>query len=115
MTVIVAEPAALAVTTPLDETVATDVLLEDQVTPLLVAFEGETVAFSVPVFPTVRLIEDLSRDTPVTATVALVTVTLQVAVLPPSAVLTVMVVLPAASAVTTPSDDAFATAGLLEE
>lgn len=83
-TVTVAVPVALAVTTPLDETVATDVLLEDQVTVLLVALEGLTVAFNVPVFPTRRLIEVLSRETPVTETFAAVTVTEQVAFLEPS-------------------------------
>jgi hypothetical protein len=45
--VIVAEPAAFAVTTPDEETVATDVLLEDQDTDLSVAFEGITVAVNV--------------------------------------------------------------------
>lgn len=47
ITVIVADPAALAVTTPELETVATEVLLEDQDTDLSVAFEGVTVAVSV--------------------------------------------------------------------
>lgn len=44
--VIVACPAATAVTRPL-ETVATEVLDEDQLTVLFVALEGETVAVSV--------------------------------------------------------------------
>ena len=44
VTVIVAVPAALAVTDPDVDTVATDVLLEDQVTDLSVALEGVTVA-----------------------------------------------------------------------
>ena len=47
MTVIVADPAAFAVTTPDEETVATDVLLDDQVTDLSVALEGVTVAVRV--------------------------------------------------------------------
>lgn len=55
--VMVAEPAALAVTTPEEETVATDVLLDDQVTALLVALEGETVAVRVVVLPYSRLKE----------------------------------------------------------
>ena len=42
-----AVPAARAVTTPEDETVATDVLVDDQFTDLFVAFEGVTVAVSV--------------------------------------------------------------------
>ena len=41
--------------------------------------------------------------TPVTGTVAAATVTAQVAVLPPSSVVTVMVAVPGATAVTTPS------------
>ena len=47
LTVIVAVPAALAVTTPEEDTVATDVLLEVQVTDLSVAFEGLIVAVRV--------------------------------------------------------------------
>ena len=53
VTVIVAVPAAFAVTTPEDETAATEVLLEDQVTDLSVALDGVTVADSVWVSPTV--------------------------------------------------------------
>lgn len=45
--VIVALPTPLAVTTPLVFTVATEVLPEDQVTPLFEASEGEIVAVSV--------------------------------------------------------------------
>ena len=47
LTVIVAVPEALAVTKPEEETVATEVLLEDQVTDLSVAFEGVIVAARV--------------------------------------------------------------------
>ena len=43
-TVISALPSDLAVTSPSDETVATSVLLEDQVTVLSVASSGITVA-----------------------------------------------------------------------
>jgi hypothetical protein len=68
VTVIVADPAALAVTTPELETVATDVLLEDQVTDLSVAFEGVTVAVNVWVSPTVIDNDVLFRLTPVTET-----------------------------------------------
>ena len=56
-------------------------------------------------------VEELSV-TPVTATVAAVTVTVQVEVYPPSAVVAVMVAVPAATAVTTPPDTV-ATAELL--
>lgn len=58
MTVIVAVPAFLAVTVPPEDTIATDVLLEDQVTFLLVAFEGDTVALSWPLSPSVKLSVD---------------------------------------------------------
>ena len=47
LTVIVAVPTAMAVTTPEVETVATDVLLEVHVTDLSVAFDGLTVAVRV--------------------------------------------------------------------
>ena len=46
-TVIVAEPFPMAVTTPLELTVATDVLLEVQLTDLFVAFDGKTSAVKV--------------------------------------------------------------------
>jgi hypothetical protein len=54
VTVMVAEPAATAVTTPVELTVATLVLLLLQVTFLLVALAGDTVAVRVAVCPTVR-------------------------------------------------------------
>ena len=113
-TVIVAEPATFAVTTPLDETVATDVLFDDQVTPWLVAFEGLIVAFSVPVDPTTRPIEVLSRDTLETEIVAFLTVTEQVAFFAPSSVVQVIVADPAALAVTVPSEATVATDELLD-
>ena len=47
VTVIDAVPAAFAVTMPLEDTVAIDVLLDVQVTDLSVAFEGVTVAVRV--------------------------------------------------------------------
>ena len=53
VTIIVAVPAFFAVTTPEEETVATVVLLEDQVTFLFVALEGVTVAVSAWVWPSV--------------------------------------------------------------
>ena len=110
VTVIVALPAALAVTTPEAETVATSVLLDDQVTSLFVAFSGVTVAVSVAVSPSVRVNEVLSRLTPVTETVFALTVTTQSAVLPPSSVVTRMVASPAATAVTVPFSSTVATA-----
>ena len=54
VTVIVAEPCATAVTVPL-ATVATFVLLLDQVTFLLVALAGNTVGVSVRVLPTLSV------------------------------------------------------------
>ena len=111
----IAEPAALAVTTPEEETVATDVLLEDQFTALLVALEGETVAVRVAVLPSSRPKEVLSNDTPVTEIVAGLTVTAQVAFFAPSSVVQVMVAEPAALAVTTPEVETVATEVLLED
>ena len=66
--------------------------------------------FVVP--PTVSVSVLLSRVTPVTATVAALTVTLQLASLPPSA-FTVMVASPGATAVTFPFWSTVATAVLL--
>ena len=48
---IVVVPGLTAVTRPLDDTVATEVLLLDQVTLLLVALAGDTVAIRVSVAP----------------------------------------------------------------
>jgi len=69
VTVMVAVPAATAVTLPLVDTLATSVLLLLHVTFLLVVLEGVIVAVRVSVPPTARLIDDLFRDTPDTATV----------------------------------------------
>ena len=55
VTVIVAVPAFFAVTTPLEDTVATFVLLDVQVTSLFDALEGETVATRFWVSPSVRV------------------------------------------------------------
>lgn len=86
VTVMVAVPAATAVTLPVLSTVATLVSLEDQVTFLLVALAGFTVATRVAVAPpTVRVSVLWSRVTPVTGTVYGVvsfTVTVRVASAP---------------------------------
>ena len=111
VTVMVAVPAAFAVIKPLDDTVATLVLFEDQVTALFVALEGETVAVSVSDAPTFRVNDDLFKETLVTGTV---TFTAHVAVLFSSAVLTVMIAVPAALAVITPDEDTVATLVLLD-
>ena len=112
LTVIVAVPALTAVTTPELDTVATDVLFDDHVTDLFDAFEGETVAVRVYVDPSVKVKDDLSKDTPVTGTT---TVTAQVAVFAPSLVITVIVADPAAFAVTRPEEDTVATEVLLDD
>ena len=68
VTVIVAVPAATAVTVPL-ETVATLSSLDDQVTVLFAAVDGATVAVSVSVSPTLRSSVFLLSVTPVTGSV----------------------------------------------
>ena len=60
------------------------------------------VAVRVSVPPTVRAVDALFRATPVTGTVASLTVTVQLAVKPPSWVVAVIVAVPTAMAVTTP-------------
>ena len=115
VTVTDAVPAALAVTTPLLETVATDVLLDDHETLVFVALEGETVAVRVPELPATRLIVDRFKETPVTEIVAAVTETVQVAVFAPSVVVQVIVAEPAALAVTVPSEVTEATEELLDD
>ena len=60
--VMVAEPGDLAVTSPLLLTVATAVLLDDQVTVLLVALAGSTVAVSCRVLPSVTVALVLFSD-----------------------------------------------------
>ena len=102
LTVIVAEAAAWAVTIPPVETVATDGLLDAQETPLLVALLGDTEAYNLDVCPTVNDNDVGDTDTPVTEIVAFFTVTEHVAVLLPSAVLTVIIAVPEAMAVTVP-------------
>lgn len=107
VTVIVAVPAVFAVTKPEDETVATDVLLEDQETDLSVALDGVTVADNVWVSPTVIVRLDWFRLTPVTAIGF--TVTEQVAVFFPSSVVAVMTAVPTFTADTFPFESTVAT------
>ena len=80
-------------------TVAIDVLLERHVTFLFVASAGTTVADKVAVAPLTKDNSVCESITPVTGTV---TVTSHVAVWLPSSVVTVMVALPADTAVTMP-------------
>ena len=69
VTVIVAEPAFTAVTLPLLSTEAVEASEDFQLTVLLVALEGATVAVRVSEPPSTRLRLVLLRVTPVTATV----------------------------------------------
>ena len=68
--VIVAEPSAMAVTTPSADTVATASSLEDQTT-LGYAPTGAMVAINVSVEPEFRLIDILFKVTPVAGTYSL--------------------------------------------
>jgi hypothetical protein len=78
LTVIVALPAARAVTSPFVETVAIFVLLDDHVTLLFVAFEGETVAVNCTVaFTSAERLVELTV-TPVTDTLAIIHVAVTV-------------------------------------
>ena len=112
--VIVAVPAEIALTVPYESTyamVASELL---QLTVLSVALEGVTVAVRVWVWPTLRVVDDEFKLIPATGITFAVTVTVQVAVLAPSFVLTVIVALPADLAVTTPEEETVATVVLLE-
>jgi hypothetical protein len=82
----------------------------------LEASAGDTVAVNCPVTPAASERVSGFRDTPETGTctgVVGVTVTLQVAVLFPSAVMTVIVAIPADIAVTKPVAETIATPALL--
>ena len=112
VTVIVAEPGPLAVTKPLLLTVATEVLLDFQVTVLLLVLLGVTVAVSWSVWPVLSVAEVLFKVTPIANCL---TVKAQVALLLlPSAVVTVMVADPGALAVTRPVVLTVATVVLLD-
>ncbi|GHU98379.1 hypothetical protein FACS1894211_02030 [Clostridia bacterium] len=106
VTVIVAVPAETAVTVPFD-TVAIELLEDVQDIALFVALLGATVAVKVKSLPVVNVLFVSFNVTPVTETVIGVgafTVTVQVAVLLPSVVVTVIVAVPAETAVTVPFD-----------
>jgi hypothetical protein len=94
-------------------TVAIAVLPELQVTLLLVALVGATVAVNVVVEPTFTLAVVGDTATPVTGTFVVLTVIADVAVNPPLTVVTVIVALPAATLVTTPAVFTVAMAVLL--
>ena len=111
--VMVAVPAAMAVTKPEELTLATFVSLDVHVTFLSVASAGETVAVSWKVPPAVSDSALELSETPVTETVAVWTVMVQVAVLLPSTEVAVIVAVPAAMAVTKPDELTLATDVLL--
>ena len=110
VTVMVAVPGAAAVTRPLASTVATDVLSLRHVTFWLVALAGAMMATKVSVAPTLSVAVVLFSVTPVTRCS---TVIVLVAECPPSAVVTVIVAVPGAMAVTNPLAFTVATAELL--
>jgi hypothetical protein len=109
--VIVAVPAATAVTTP-ELTVATEVSDDFQIRLSAVSL-GFTVAVRVEVSPTARDSEVLLRDMYVVGTLEPVTVTLHVALL--ESAMAVMVAVPAATAVTFPEESTVATDVLDED
>jgi len=102
-TKISAYPFLTALTFPFLSTVATFSLSEIQVTFLLVASSGKTVAVSWSVSPLFNFNELLSNITPVTGTRFLVTLTSQVSVLLPSSVVATIVAFPSLIALTFPS------------
>jgi hypothetical protein len=101
VTVMVAAPAPTAVTKPLLLTVVTLVLFDAQLTFGFVAFDGDMVAVSGDLSPIVRFNPAELKVTPATGTGS-ATVIAQVAVLLPSAVVTVTIAVPVAKAVTSP-------------
>jgi hypothetical protein len=105
--VIVAEPAATPVTTPLDDTVAIPVLELDHVTARPVSgllFASYAVAVSCTVRPTVTL--GVAGETLTDATGTAETVRLAVPLFP--SLVAVIVAEPAATPVTTPLDETVA-------
>ena len=110
VTVIFAVPAVTAVTLPFSSTFATSALSLLQLTFLLLAPSGATVAVSTALSPVSISSVFLSRVTPVTGVSCSSTVTSQVAVNPPSSVFTVTIAVPAATALTLPFSSTVATA-----
>ena len=102
----------LKVTTPLELTVATLVLLDFHVTALFVALDGATATFSCTFLPAAMLRAEAVTLTFVTLTTALETVILHVAFTFPA--VAVITAVPSLTAVTTPSADTVATFVLLE-
>jgi len=110
--VMVALPVDFAVTKPVEDTIATLVLLEVHVTDGLVVVLGNTVALSCNVLPVYRVAEVWLSEIEVASCL---TVTEQEALKSlPSAVLAVIVAFPADTAVTNPDEDTVTTLVLLE-
>ena len=110
--VIVALPVAIAVTKPVDDTVAMQLSLEVQTTDLSVALVGETVAVSWTVWSRYNVADVLLSEIDVANRF---TVTPHVALrFVPSVVLAVITALPVDFAVTKPVDETVATLVLLE-
>lgn len=110
VTVIVAEPNAIALSIPVELIKAMEGLLEVHFTVLIVAFDGVIIGDNCTESPTQRD-EGSVKETPVTAILA--TETLHVALKPPSAVVTVIIAVPDATTVTKPCELTLATAELL--
>ena len=107
MAVIVTVPLLMPLTTPVEETVATALLLVVHFTVLLFALEGPTVAVSVAVFPLLSVKAVLFSVRLVTGCL---TVTLQVAFFPlPSAAVAVIVAVPLLTPLTSPAEETVAT------
>lgn len=102
---ITARPALIAVTTPFEETVAIFVLLDDHLTFLLVADEGETFAVSVFDVPVASFTLLALSFTEVTGCV---TVILHCFVYLPSTVVAVITTVPVLTALTTPLEETVA-------
>ena len=113
--VITAVPTATGETSPEELTLAMALLLEVQDTLVFVALAGVMVATKGPAAPpAVRFMEVVFRLTPVTGTEAAETITLQVPVLAPSAVVAVITAAPTATGETRPEELTLAMALLLE-
>ena len=111
VTVIVAFPSAIAVTFPFSSTLATFSSLLIQETSLFVASSGKILAINFNSSFTFNSDEVLSNETPVTLISSPFgsTVISQLAVNPPSLVVTVIVAFPSAIAVTFPFSSTLAT------
>jgi hypothetical protein len=111
-TVMTAVPVETGVTRPSGETIATSVLLEVQETDLSDVLLGKTVSVSCKVLPIYKVADVVLSDIEVAS--CLTVIEQDALKLLPSAVLAVIVALPADTADTSPEDETVATLGLLE-